>query len=225
MVTGGSTESDRHIDTLRRQVRLIILLDAAENAGLTPMPILQLHTFAYLSNVLSPVWSMEALEGKVLKRRGGPFYPVLQHDLDRLVGMGVVCISNVSHVLNEEQRWRLEGSYHLHRRFADRILSYIQELESEQEALAFLQELAYAVAALSDDELERATASDATYADPIIDRGNVVDFAEWKSVNYSANAARYFENLLPSGARATRGEMLHLYVQHLYMRLHGEQQK
>ncbi len=49
----------------------------------------------------------------------------------------------------------------------------------------------------------------------MVDVGNVVDFAEWQQKNYSANAARYMSQLLPLNTRATRGEMLHLYVHHL----------
>ena len=63
-----------HLPSLRRQVRLLVLLRAAEAAGLAPLRILRLHAFAYLSNVLAPVWDLRALDGKVLKRRGGPFY-------------------------------------------------------------------------------------------------------------------------------------------------------
>ena len=93
MVKSMKPETDYGIDDLNRRIRLILLLDAAESAGLTPLPILHLHTFAYMSNVLSPVWDVPVLEGKVLKRRGNPFYTSLQYDLDRLVGMGVVLIS------------------------------------------------------------------------------------------------------------------------------------
>ncbi len=210
------------IDKLRRRVRLIVLLNAAENAGLTPFPIIQLHTFAYLSNVLSPVWDMPALEGKVLKRRGSPFYPALQRDVDRLVGMGVILVSNISHVLDEDQRWRLKCSYHLNHPFADPILKCIKEFENERKALNFIQELAYALSALSADDLGRATSEDATYADPIIDFDNVVDFAEWEIENFSANAAQYFGHLFPAQMTATPGELLHLYVHHLHSRLRND---
>ena len=110
------------IPALRRRVRLVMLLDSAEAAGLVPIKILRLHAFAYLSNVLAPVWDMPVLDGKVLKRRSGLFYPALQQDLDRLVGMGVATISGVGHVQDEDKRWRLEGAYRLHRPFADPIL-------------------------------------------------------------------------------------------------------
>src|SRR5437016_336881 len=94
----GEGSSDKAFESVRRRVRVIALIDAAENAGLNPIPILRLHALAYLSNVLAPVWNMPALDGKVLKRRGGPFYPALQRDLDFLVGAGVVVISGLIHV-------------------------------------------------------------------------------------------------------------------------------
>ncbi len=158
---------------------------------------------------------------KRLKRQGGPFYPGLQHDLDRLVGMGVAIILGLGHVLDEEKRRRLEGSYQLNRKFADRIVRRLLEFESERRLTNFLRELAFAVSTLSDEDFDKAMTEDATYSDPLIDFGNVVDFAEWQRKNYTANAARYFDNLLPGGARATPGEKLHLYVRHLHSRVHG----
>ena len=212
---------DPDVSALRRRIRLVMLLGSAESAGLTPLPILRLHALAYLSNVLAPVWDMPVLEGKVLKRRGGPFYPALQHDLDRLVGMGVVVISELGHKLDEDQRWGLEGSYILNPNLADRVQRRIHEFESEKRLATFFQELAFALSSLSDEELDRAMTEDATYSDLMIGVGNVVDFAEWQQKNYSANAARYFQNILPAGTRATPGEKLHFYVRHIHARISG----
>jgi hypothetical protein len=210
------------IESLQRCIRLVILLEAAKNADIRPISINQLHTFAYLSNVLSPVWNLSAFDGKVLKRRGGPFYPTLQNDLDRLVGMGVVIISQISHVLDEEEHWRLNGNYCLNEAFAAPILNQIRKFDGKRQLIIFLQELAYALSALEDSDLDDATKEDATYSDPVNDVGNVVDFAEWQKINFSANATLYFEQLFPRGTTVIRGELLHLYVHHLYRRLHGE---
>ena len=207
--------------SLRRQVRLLILLSSAEEAGISPLRILRLHAFAYLSNVLAPVWKLHALDGKVLKRRGGPFYPALQRDLDRLVGIGLVKIGGLGHVQDDERRWRLEGWYRLNHEFSDAVLNCVASYEEERKLLSFIQELAFALSALSDDELDKAVSEDATYSDPLVSFGNIVDFDEWRRKNYSANAAQRFETLLSNGAHATRGEMLHLYVRHLNRRLHG----
>jgi hypothetical protein len=208
-------------DTVRRRVRLLVLLNAAENAGLAPLSIVRLHTLAYLANVLAAVWDMPAIEGKVLKRQGGPFYPAMQRDLDRLVGLGMVTISNLSHVLANDQRWRLEGSYRLNQPLSASVLRCVREYDDERRIMLFSEELAYALSALSDTEIDVATMQDATYADPLVDVGDIIDFEEWNDLNYSANAARCFRGLIPGGGRATPGEMLHLYVRHLQTRLHG----
>lgn len=218
-MTSGSRELGEDIAPLRRQVRLVVLLHAAERAGLTPLPILRLHTFAFLSNVLAPVWHLPALDGKLLKRRGGPFYPALQLDLDRLVGMGVATISGLSHAKDESNRWRLEGAYQLNGPLARAALTRLSELDEERRIVGFVQELAFALSALTDRELDSAMMEDATYADPVVGVGNVIDFAEWQDRNWSAGAARYFERVMPNGGTATPGEKIHMYVRHLHARL------
>jgi hypothetical protein len=211
--------SVEHLAAIQRRIRLVMLLDATEAAGLAPIKILRLHAFAYLSNVLAPVWDMPVLEGKVLKRRGGPFYPALQGDLDRLVGMGVVLISKVSHVLDDAKRWRLEGSYRLNHEFADPILAKLTDFPEEARLGAFILELAYALSALSDRELDIAVSEDATYSDPLVTVDNVINFEGYRE-NYSANAAQKFDRVI-SGGNASPGEKLHLYVRHLHRRIHG----
>lgn len=206
---------------LARRVRLVLLLDAAEKAGLVPLPLNTLHALAYFSNVLAPVWELTALDGKVLKQRGGPFYPALQTDLDCLVGAGVALISELGHALNEDGHWRILGSYRLNHQFAERVLSAVADYGEESRLLVFIQELAYALSSLSDHELGRSTAADATYSDPGIDRDNVVDFAEWSIVNYSANAANTFATLVPGASRAAVGELVNLYVQHMRSMISG----
>ena len=207
---------------LKRRVRLIMLLDASEAAGLAPIKILWLHGFAYFSNVLAPVWDLPALDGAVLKRQGGPFYPALQHDLDRLVGIGLAKISDIDHIVDESNRWRLEGSFCLNREFADPILETLSNFKEERRLREFVLELGYALAALSDDDLNRAVSEDATYSDPLTAVDNVIDFDSWRSKNYSANAAQEFDRVIPGGY-ALSGEKLHLYVRHLQRRIHGGQ--
>jgi hypothetical protein len=206
---------------LQRRIRLVVILDAAERAGLVPLPVVQLHAMAFFANVLSPVWQMPPLEGSLLKRRGGPYYPPLQRDLDRLVGMGVAVISNLGHARDDGGHWRLEGSYRLNGQFADRIIEAIGSWPNEQAIVGFMRELALAVSALDDDEIGPAARADATYSDPQVDFGSVVDFAEWRDLNYTANAANEIGRFLPGGVTPTSGEKLHLYVRHLHKRLLG----
>jgi hypothetical protein len=82
--------------------------------------------------------------------------------------------------------------------------------------------MVYAISALSENDFDNAISADATFTDPVIAFGNVLDFGEWRKVNYTANAARQFGHLLPEGTNATLGEELHFYVRHLHRRMHGE---
>lgn len=161
---------------------------------------------------------MPAFDGKVLKRRGGPFYPDLQRDLDCLVGQGIATVRNLGHYQDEDKNWRLEGSYALRHEFANAILKQIHSYADEQKITSFIRELAFALASLDQNAVDQAVAQDATYSDPGVSVGNVVDFDEWRKENYSADVAEYFENIAPSGKSTTAAEKIHLYVRHLYRR-------
>lgn len=219
----ATQEDEERWAPLRRCVRLIMLMHASGTAGLAPIGILQLHSLAYLSNVLAPVWELRPLDGKVMKRRGGPFYPVLQHDLDGLISQGLVLITNLGYKRDNDGRWRLDGNFYLNDRLADPIIKHYYEAENHM--AVFIEELVYAFSALSEEDLQSVVSEDATYADKLTAFGNVVDFGEWRTLNYSANAANYFSRLLPGGALPTLGEKLHLYARHLHWRLHGTRTK
>ena len=206
-------------DVLRRRVRLLMLLDGSERAGIAPIRLRRLHTYAYLSNVLAPVWNSRVFDGRVLKRRGGPFYPILQYDLDRLVGLGIVLMTDLGHIIDEDDQWRLDGAFSLNHELAGDALKVIGTFPQEVEIRSFLLEVAYAVSALSDSEFDSLPSEDPTYSDSNIGYANVVDFAEWRKQNYSANAAHHFQSV---SKQATPGELLHLYVRHLRRRISGE---
>jgi hypothetical protein len=206
-------------ESARRMVRIALLLDAADRAGLSPIRLTRLHAVAYLSNVLAPVWDLWPLDGKLLKRRGGPFYPDFQRDLDQLVGKGLVLISQVSHVLDEDEHWRLEGAYRLNEEFSGRIIDRLDSFEEEHRTATFIRELLFAVSTMPDGEFDLAVSQDATYMDRANDVGSVIDFNEWRHLNYSLNAAQRFANFTSARQFTTAGEKLHLYIAHIKRRL------
>src|ERR1700722_19243301 len=107
-------ESDGGIlQSLRQRARVIQLVDAAERAGITPIPSRKLHAFAYLADVLSPVWNLPSFDGKILKLEGGPHYPDLQREMDRLVILGLLQISDMTYVERGRDGARLDASYAL----------------------------------------------------------------------------------------------------------------
>ncbi len=213
------TEDSAFLSSSRRRIRIVVLLESARKAGLAPVPVPRLHALAYLSNVLAPVWNMDPSDGKLLKRRRGPFYPDLQGDLDHLVGTGVVTISDIRHSPDDDNGWRLEADYRLNRQFASPILAALQEFADERIAATSIEELCFAVSAFTNEEIDSAFSQDATYSDPMVDVGGVIDFGEWKSENFSANAAEYFRSVLPSDLAVTPGEKIYLYMNHLRARL------
>lgn len=213
---------DFELGSIKRQIRLIQILDASEKAGLTPLPILHLHILAFLSNTLSPVWEFSPLDGKVLKRQEGPFYPKLQADMDKLVGQGVAIVSGITHVKNEAGRWRLEGKYRLNHEFADKILIAILKFPDEIDVSLFLEELTMAFSILSDEEISLSMTEDATYGDKNIDTGNVIDFDEWKKENFSLNAAIEFGNIAQEQSMKLQpSEKIHFYMHHLSRRIYA----
>ena len=84
---------------------------------------------------------------------------------------------------------------------------------------SFLLEVAYALSALTEEEMSRLAIEDPTYSDANVGYEDVLEFKEWGRSNYSANAARHFSTVLN---RASPGELLHLFVRHLHRRMSGE---
>ena len=200
--------------SLRRQLRVLVLLEAAADAGLEPVPLSLLHNLAYLSNALAPVWDLEPFDGAVLKRHGSPYYPILQWDVDRMVGRGLLYVRGVRYV-QEDGRWRIDGSYCLNHTLARRVLEMMREVAFEPKLRSFCTTLAQAMSSLPQEQSGQLLEEDAAYGNPAVEVSNVVNLAENHGVNFAANAAGAFRPDVPLSA----GERVHLYVNHLHTRL------
>jgi hypothetical protein len=221
-------------DILRQRARVVQLLDAAERAGITPIPARRLHAYAYLADVLSPVWDLQPFDGKVLKVKNGPHYPDLQREIDRLVVMGLITAANLRFVSHAKAGPLVDADYGIN--FES---SYLQPILSAigargaNEALdvrdsdihTFLIELACAIATVPDDEIDSAASVDATYADDRIDYSNVVDFGNWSTNaqrdNLSLAVTERFQRFSPGRAKLSAGERLYLYASFLGRRIGG----
>jgi hypothetical protein len=200
---------------IERQLRIVAILHAADQLGLTPLPVGPLHSIAYFTDALAPVWNIPIIDGRILKRHR-PYYPALQDDLDGLVGRGVVTVQAVEYVQVEGDSWRLEGSYSLHRPFADRILACASDMREQARELDFVREVVFATSGLGVSGVGEASEVDAAYADPLIDVGDMIDVAPDEEPNQTAQVALRFGALLPGLSTA---EMTNLYVRQLYSRM------
>lgn len=169
-----------------KRIRLLMLLDATDYAVIAPISTSRLHAFAYLADVLSPVYDLAPTAGSILKRRTGPYFPELQWELDRLVGMGLVDVFDLTPVV-EQARAYIDAAFALKRDRCEMLLSLIGKEQQFTKLKEFFEELAGALADVPDVELDATTSADATWESGL--QGAVIDYAEWRARNYSRTAA------------------------------------
>jgi hypothetical protein len=216
-VSLAATEPLQHV---RRQLRLIAILAAAETAGLTPLPARQLHTVGYFADALAPVWGLRILDAQLLKRAEGPTSQILQHDVDRLVGRGILTVSSVGYSEDADGLWRLDADYSLNLELAQPIIDAARPFASFALELEYLREVVFAMSGLGVLGIGAASAADASYGNRLIEFGDVVDIESRSSEpNQSARVAIRFGELMAPEIALSDAEKVHLYVRELYVRL------
>ena len=223
----GSALSDRHVARLKQRCRILLLLDAAERTGTAPLRSSRLHAFAYLADVLSPVWGLVPFDHKVYKSETGPHYTDLQDELDHLVVMGLVRAEELDYRIIDGNRARIRGSYALN--FESSALhKLIPKLEGQngdrrvqgnnRQLHEFLVALAGALAMLPDDQIDVAASADVTYRVGG-HQHSVVDFGEWvedpQMANPSWRVTERFDEFLPGEVAISPAEKLYLYTAYL----------
>lgn len=222
------------VEVIRQRARVLLLLEASERVGIAPIRTSRLHAFAYLADVLSPVWKLVPFDGTVLKIEGGPHYPDLQRELDRLVILGLVEISELSYLDRPHNGARIDASYALNLQ-SPALQNLLRALGAGDPSLAidsqdvqlhaFLVDLAGALSTIPGDQIDAAASIDATYADQRIGVSNVIDFGDWAQDSVAANlsfrAVQRFDSFLPQGVSIGAGEKLYLYASYLGRRIHA----
>lgn len=207
---------------LRVRSRLMQIMAALERAGATPITNRDLHSIAYLANVLSPLWDVEPLETSVLKDRDGPRSSALEHEIDLCIGSGLLVVDALR--TDPENPARLDATYRLNAKAARPVLAAISILPDEQLVEKFLNELAFAFIEIKPGLRDDAALQDASWSNPAVAEGRIVDFgehAERAAVNPTYNAAQAFQRFAPEGVKLDRAEKLLMYVRLLKRRAHG----
>lgn len=207
---------------VRRRTRLLMLLDSADYSVISPISTARFHALVYLADVLSPIYNFSTLSGVVLKRRVGPYFPELQWELDRLVGLGLVQVT-VLHPVVEIAHAYLDASFKLDRKSAGPILEAVYQDASSLALKDFFRELAGALGAVPDNDLDATTQADVTWTTG--NSGTVIDYARWRSRNYSQLSAERIEELAQeqfgrTGLKLSPGAKVNLYVHYLRRAAH-----
>lgn len=207
----------------KSRVRLVQLLYAAEHAALAPIALDKLHAFAFLADVLSPVWGLRPFEDRIGRTGRPPYYPDLQAQLDLLVGMGLVEPSELSYRHDgADDGARFAASYALrfgsaHLDALDCALQADQQSASEQR---FLNALAEALASLPDEEIAKAASQDLVYQRSGPDTEDYVDLNRRNGLSRTARAVASFDQAFP-GTKLTPARRLYMYANYLGRRAHG----
>ena len=214
MTSTGSRAANIAAVSVDRRVWLLLLLEAVERADLAPIAGHQLHRMVYLANCLSPLYDVPVADGEILKYRRGPFYPDLQWDLDRLVGMRLLAISDVRLLRESGQPAWLFARYGIEAHGLTLVTKALQASERARERHSFYVEVAGAYAALDENAQDGAALQDANFQNPKVQPETVIDFSEW-SQNVSLQAANTFNSFAPRGRHLTERDKLHLYFRYL----------
>lgn len=224
---------DNILLSIRQRCRLLMIMSALERVGIAPVTMAKLHAFAYLSDVLSPVWGFLPYDGTVLKIEEGPHYTDLQTEIDALVILGLLNVLDLSYRMTGKAGARIDGRYEL--RFdSEHLPALLDSLGTTPSSdpldprdlvrNKYLLELAAAMAVLPDDEIDKAAQFDATYADPSLSYSNVVLLdrgIDFVSANKSVDITRKFEDFLPDESSLSPGEKVYLYASYLGRKIHA----
>lgn len=192
---------------------ILLLLDAAERAGLTPIETPRLHRLAYFANCLAPVYDLPVADGKIMKFVRGPFYPDLQWDTDRLVAMGLVELRTFE-PFRDTQGWWFSASYVMPPAGVATIATILESPRLAR-VYEFQLELAAAFSDLPEDVQHTSGERDATYADPKVPEGALIDFADWDRRNFTDKAADLLASHAPANLRLGQRDRIHLYFRYL----------
>src|SRR5882762_4531001 len=88
------------------RVWLTYLVMAAHRTGLAPISKQRVHRLVFLSNCLAPLFEATPASAQIVKYKRGPFYPVVQWELDRLTAMEVLNVANIFYIRDKDGWWQ-----------------------------------------------------------------------------------------------------------------------
>jgi hypothetical protein len=191
---------------------LTFLVQAAHRAGLAPLSKQRFHRIVFLSNCLAPLFQATPNTARIVKYKHGPFYPLIQWELDRLATMGVLSVANIKYT-HDERGWWVSADYGPDR-LAASVIAHCRRTYYGQHLDDYLTEVVAGFASLPATALDEVALRDENYDRPGASDDSFFDFSEQEK-NFSLQTARAFRTVLPAELVPTRKEELFLYMHFL----------
>jgi hypothetical protein len=207
------SKSPPYNDHNHRRFWILALLAGTERAGINPMDIGQFNMLAYLANAVARCYDIEPLNPIVLKEKNGILYPKLIWDLDRLVGMGLVRVSNI--VLTSQGETK-SVSYGITNRGINSLKACTEVSEGLKNTAAALSSTAMAFCRTRNNiDIESLHSRDGNLADNRFSDGDVVDFGLWDLNNSTANSVDFVKENISPVLPGSISTAVNLYAQYL----------
>ncbi len=198
-----------------RSARILGLLQAARDAGISPVQSSRFHQLVYLCNALAPVWDVVPLTKELLKLYGTPYDASLQDDIDHLVASGLVHARDLHYFQTDQGTWQVGALYALGpAERAEPILRMLWSFPDERNAAAIAREVCLAISALPAESIDRVLSLDVAYSDPRFSPNSIISLLDSDGENGTSRAAQLFQNVSDKGL--TPSEQAGLYIRHLY---------
>lgn len=200
-------------ESLYRRFWILSLLSGVEEVGCSPLELKRFNILAYLANAVAQCYGIEPIDATILKESDGPLYPELIWDIDRLVGSGLV---NVSDIVVDGAKKLRNVSYSITQRGLT-CEEQCRKIHPDFERIG--DSLRSAAMAYSRNRLTLSVESlenrDGNYADSSISNGEVVDFGDWNHSNATANSIERMLKELNSTLRHDPSVGVNLYNRYL----------
>jgi hypothetical protein len=194
------------------RVWLTYLVMAAHRTGLAPISKQRLHRLVFLSNCLAPLFEATPAAAHIVKRPRGPFYPVVQWEMDRLAAMGVLSVANIVYI-HDKNGWWQDADYSVGAKARD-VIDYCNHIEYGRRLDRYLTEVTTAFASLRSEVLDGLALRDENFARRGATIDTFIDFST-EEQNLSVQTARDFKTVMPDGFAPSRKEELFLYLRFL----------
>src|SRR6266850_4360316 len=194
------------------RVWLTYLMAAAHRAGLTPLSKRRFHRLVFLSNCLAPLFQATPNTARIVRYKHGPFYPLIQWELDRLATIGILTVTNIKYT-HDDHGWWVNADYGVGA-LATSILAHCGRSSYGKQLEEYLTELVAGFASLPAATLDEVALRDENYDRPGASEDTLIDFSEQEH-NLSVQTALAFRTVLPPQLIPTRKEEVFLYMRFL----------